>query len=52
MINKMLIENNKINKDATNRTIKLPLGLVHQSFIFARKENQQKAASKRISIGS
>lgn len=46
MINKMLIQDNKINKDATNRTIKLlPLGLVHQSFIFTRKENQQKAAS-------
>lgn len=30
MINKTLIEDNKINRDTTNRTIKLSLSLIHQ----------------------
>lgn len=50
MINKTLIEDNKINKDTTNRPIKLPLGLIHQSFILTKEDNQQRAASKRINI--
>lgn len=41
MINKTLIEDNKINKDATNRTIKLALGPVYQSFIFKGKKKEK-----------
>lgn len=61
MINKTLIEDNKINKDATNRAIKLPLGPVYQSFIFKRKKKRKKekltechvkAGFKQINIGS
>lgn len=42
VINKTLIQDNKINKDATDRTIKLPLGPVYQSFIFKRKKRRER----------